>query len=91
MKNPLRQWMDDEGISIIDVAFMIRADPTSIYRWASDKSWPSKRNALKLYKKSRGTVPFTYWGFVMLEKGQIMKVSDESIQTPKAQESGQVQ
>ena len=75
MENVLEKWMDDTGMNSNKLAIVLKIHPSAIFRWLSGQSNPTSHHAYKLHKITKGRVPLTYWGYVIMPNGKVKKLS----------------
>lgn len=73
-ENLLENYLKTQKITMSDFARMIGSDPASVYHWKIRKLCPRASTAWKIHKLTKGAIPITYWGFVIIN-GRIKKIN----------------
>lgn len=74
LMNPLATWIHMNEFSYSDVRRKINVSECTLWRWAYNHSRPTRKNAVRLQKISKGDIPITYWGYCFLNKGKIADI-----------------
>lgn len=58
---PLSVWLESKGMSHYALARELKADPKSVYLWASNRRLPSLLYAILIERVTEGGVPIVAW------------------------------
>lgn len=78
MENLLALWLKNTKISMADFAKIVKVRDSSIFQWSHGKVCPRPEMAWKIYKKTKGYVPISFWGYEMVG-GKIRKIPSDPI------------
>lgn len=77
-ENLLEKYLNEHKFSMSDFARMIGSDPASVYHWKIRKLSPRAETAWKIHKLTKGAIPITYWGYVIIN-GKLKKINKGNI------------
>lgn len=78
MENPLAAYLKTAKISMADFARILKVRDSSIFQWSHGKVCPRPEMAWKIYKKTKGDVPLSFWGYEWVG-GKIRKILDKPL------------
>lgn len=77
-ENLLDKYLKEKNIKPSQFARMMKANPASVHSWTHGKTKPRAETAWKIHKATKGHVPITYWGIVIIN-GKMKKIDDAEI------------
>lgn len=61
MKRPLKAYMKDNKLTVVDLAKRWKTPNITVYAWARGSATPSLRNALRIERLTRGDITVYDW------------------------------
>lgn len=77
MRNLLDDYLKTRNITMSEFARTLKSTPASVHKWRAGTVIPRPEMAWKMHCKTKGAIPITFWGYVVVN-GKIRKMNDLS-------------
>jgi len=78
MRNLLDDYLRKRNITMSEFARTLKTTPASVLKWKAGTVTPRPEMAWKMHCKTKGEVPITYWGYIIVS-GKMKKAAPEDL------------